>query len=297
MIRKPDFLCIGAQRSGTSWLENSLKHHHEIWTPPIKELHYFDCTQRGTIGHDKRWQRYWIHLRYRFLKTGADIIHLRYHPKNTFWDIKYFLSPKRGLDGWYFSLFSDAKDNQICGEITPAYAILPEVTIKHIADLFPDLKIIFIMRNPIERTWSAIALHYQLRKEKLDQISLDQLYKDIGMPHISGRSDFRTTITKWEKYFPKEQIFYGYFDEIKENPQGLLKHICNFLEVNNDKSIVENIISKPINSMPGSKVSMPKEIREELTNLYIDQLKWLAQRFPESKYPQQWLNEALNSNI
>ncbi len=38
----PDFLCIGAQRSGTTWLHHNLRQHPEIWMPPLKELHYFD---------------------------------------------------------------------------------------------------------------------------------------------------------------------------------------------------------------------------------------------------------------
>ena len=38
----PDFLCIGAQRSGTTWLYQNLRRHPEIWMPPAKEIHYFD---------------------------------------------------------------------------------------------------------------------------------------------------------------------------------------------------------------------------------------------------------------
>ena len=38
----PDFLCIGAQKSGTSWLDANLRFHPELWLPPAKELHYFD---------------------------------------------------------------------------------------------------------------------------------------------------------------------------------------------------------------------------------------------------------------
>jgi hypothetical protein len=38
----PDFLCIGAQKAGTSWLYQNLQEHPGIWLPPIKEIHYFD---------------------------------------------------------------------------------------------------------------------------------------------------------------------------------------------------------------------------------------------------------------
>ena len=37
----PQFLCIGAQRSGTTWLYRNLSKHPAVWMPPHKELHYF----------------------------------------------------------------------------------------------------------------------------------------------------------------------------------------------------------------------------------------------------------------
>jgi len=38
----PDFLGIGAQKSGTTWLYQNLAAHPQIWMPPVKELHYLD---------------------------------------------------------------------------------------------------------------------------------------------------------------------------------------------------------------------------------------------------------------
>jgi hypothetical protein len=38
----PDFLCIGAQKSGTSWLQRNMETHPQVWLPPIKEVHYLD---------------------------------------------------------------------------------------------------------------------------------------------------------------------------------------------------------------------------------------------------------------
>ena len=38
----PDFLCIGAQKAGTSWLNNVLLEHPQVFMPPVNELHFFD---------------------------------------------------------------------------------------------------------------------------------------------------------------------------------------------------------------------------------------------------------------
>jgi hypothetical protein len=38
----PDFICVGAQKSGTTWLYAQLRQHPDICMPTHKELHYFD---------------------------------------------------------------------------------------------------------------------------------------------------------------------------------------------------------------------------------------------------------------
>jgi hypothetical protein len=43
----PDFLCIGAHKAGTTWPYQQLNSHPDFWTPPVKELHYFD--QMGRV--------------------------------------------------------------------------------------------------------------------------------------------------------------------------------------------------------------------------------------------------------
>src|SRR5438094_376898 len=38
---RPDFLCVGAHKGGTTWLYQQLDSHPDFWMPPVKELHYF----------------------------------------------------------------------------------------------------------------------------------------------------------------------------------------------------------------------------------------------------------------
>src|ERR1700749_4313420 len=49
--RFPDFLCIGAQKAGTTWLDSNLRRHPDVWLPPLKELHYFNSVHIN--GHLK----------------------------------------------------------------------------------------------------------------------------------------------------------------------------------------------------------------------------------------------------
>jgi len=50
----PDFLCVGAQKAGTSWLYRQLEPHPDFWMPPVKELHYLDQLNRMKRFHPPR---------------------------------------------------------------------------------------------------------------------------------------------------------------------------------------------------------------------------------------------------
>src|SRR6478752_7618100 len=43
---RPDFLCVGVHKGGTTWLYQQLDYHPDFWMPPLKELHYFDQLSR-----------------------------------------------------------------------------------------------------------------------------------------------------------------------------------------------------------------------------------------------------------
>src|SRR5688572_26171231 len=54
-MRDPNFLVIGAQKSGTTWLAEMLRQHPDVYTSPKKELHYFDLKANYALGID--WYR------------------------------------------------------------------------------------------------------------------------------------------------------------------------------------------------------------------------------------------------
>src|SRR5215217_5638753 len=124
----PDFIGIGAQKAGTTWLHRNLQAHPQIWMPKEKELHYFDekIKQRGgfwsrLLGSrpaDKRWRRQ-LGARFKWFKVSRQDIA---------WDLRYFF--KRPSDEWYASLFEQGK-GRVTGEATPDYSILESDTIAH----------------------------------------------------------------------------------------------------------------------------------------------------------------------
>ena len=49
---RPDFIGVGTERAGTSWLFSMIAHHPGSWVPPLKELHFLDSIDTQT--HEER---------------------------------------------------------------------------------------------------------------------------------------------------------------------------------------------------------------------------------------------------
>jgi len=56
--RKPDFLIIGAQKAGTSWLWDMLNQHPGTALPKIKEIHYFGSSELYARGPDWYYEHF-----------------------------------------------------------------------------------------------------------------------------------------------------------------------------------------------------------------------------------------------
>src|SRR5215813_12739338 len=138
---RPDFLCVGAQKAGTSWLYRQLEPHPDFWMPPVKELHYLDSLNRtkrrlSPRSNDERDAC--------FLESINDLS-MRSHID---------------LDS-YGQLFCH-KGPLLSGDISPAYSTLTDEIIERVVDHFPNLKVVFLARDPVERAWSQLSMGTRL---------------------------------------------------------------------------------------------------------------------------------------
>ena len=156
----PQFLCIGAQKAGTTWLDKQLRDHKDIWLPPMKEVHFFDYVDRPEFRKWITWHLR-ITLRRELLKEVSTVDKLQ---KAIDWQkLEYFSSvmthPKRFEDEWYKYIFSGAPLGSVTGEITPEYSTISDKGIDHILKLCPDIKVIYIIRDPVKRAASQLKMN------------------------------------------------------------------------------------------------------------------------------------------
>jgi hypothetical protein len=276
----PDFIGIGAQKAGTTWLHRNLQAHPEIWMPQEKELHYFDEKNKqqgwvfsrllGKRPADKRWRR---QLGSRFKRVSKERSR-----HNVAWDLRYFFG--KPDDEWYASLFEQGR---VTGEATPDYAILDEDTIAHVHGLMPDARIIFMMRNPIERPWSAMDMRLRIRGQEVHEVKDRKFYRRFDNRGSRSRTDYLRTLENWGAFYPQEQIFVGFLEDVRFFPRELLRSVYSFLGV--DPAFEPPLTEKKIHS--GSRDTIPTRFAVYLARAYHEELRALHERF--GGYASFWL--------
>src|SRR5207244_2431409 len=141
-------------KGGTGWLYEQLRSHPEFWMPPLKELHYFDRMWRSQRVATPR-----------FLFSGRTEGRISVARKNArdkrdtrFLDAMENLYARSDIDLESYADLFVSKGSLLSGDITPGYSLLQDEIIERIVRFFPNLKIMFFARDPVERAWSHLSM-------------------------------------------------------------------------------------------------------------------------------------------
>ena len=190
----PTFLGIGAQKSGTTWLHEMLRQHPSLWLPrERKELMFFD-------------------------------------EKRNF---------EKGL-GEYASYFNGVNNQTEIGEITPGYLWVSDykkdtykfdnfrllTPIRAQQTLGDNVKLLVLLRNPVERAISAF-FHHRF-KGRFKGKTFRDCWSQGGIVHMGFYSRH---LDVWHQAFPKDNFHIRTYDEMTNNQQTYLDSVCDFLEI------------------------------------------------------------------
>jgi hypothetical protein len=222
--RYPDFLCIGAQKAGTTWLDSNLRRHPKLWLPPMKELQFFSHLH---IPAARRWTGRQRHER----GTQALRRYMDKTPREE-WDYRHIariadLVAGPITDDWYGRMFALAGPGQVCGEVTPDYCTLPDEGIEHVLRLSPDVRIILSLRDPIERSWSHIRMTAKARG-LADAQDFERFARQADQLQ---RGNYPAIIARWRKFIPEDRFLVLFMDDIVRDPIAVLTRVCAFLGV------------------------------------------------------------------
>jgi len=279
MKSKIDFIGIGAQRSGTSWLYDQFEKSDQIEVFPLKEIHYFD---RSTAYDSPNFlsKELLIHRLIDLKWVIKSLMLLRKKKKYFSWYWNFLFSNYN--DAWYLSLFENI--DKCKGEITPSYSILEEKDIIKMKKLLGSrTKLILIIRNPIDRAWSSYK--YWHRGKYVKDLDIDHAKRFFLSNHQKLRSDYIRTLQNYKKHF--DSVCVCFFDAILDNPHELLKDIFTYLKLNKEE--VDKMPSVGARVNRSKKKDMPDEIYMFLKELYNTELYKIADFF--GSYSSNWIEE------
>lgn len=277
----PDFLCIGAQKAGTTWLHENLSQHDGIWLPPVKELHILDHTPPSL---SKRLFGKASHLRLA-RQNLRDVISGGAREQSI--GLAFSLAFGARDTDWYDRLFARGT-GKVKGEICPGYARIPVDGVKKIHNRYPHAKVIYLLRDPIARAWSSMAMHYRKDgRSSVREHDEQEIISKLNTAKSRGHWTYEQNIQSWTAHFPLSQIYFGFFDRIAENPDDYLRDILNFLGALG--GFAPRDPSSRVNSGKGE--TMSQNMRYKLSQLLLPECEAMHRRFANS-YTELWLTEA-----
>lgn len=241
-------------------------------------------------------------------KTGTSWLFSRlwHHPQVALpreKETRFFSTFYRWCDlHWYLSRFGD-KPAIHRGEATPAYALLPPSTIEAIHALVPDLKLIFLLRDPVDRAWSHARhnwrhgeANFASRRPPLEQISDADWRENFYHPWPSISGDYLGQLRRWRAFFPRKQIYVCCFEQMVAQPLKLLNEVFEFLGLDSAEASQRALEDRVNEGLPvASSDSILRTLRHVYSGRTRQLVNYLRDEFGVS-VPDAWRNTLANDS-
>lgn len=241
----PDFMIVGAGKSGTTSLYRYLAEHEDIFMPHMKETWFFHL-----IDNENK-------------------------------EILNFLPnvPTNLLS--YLGLFADAQDGQKCGDVTPSYLYYHDLAIPNIKEYHPapeELRIIVILREPISKIisqYNFVHLH-GLDPEKLNFADSIKFEKERRLKNQTLADLFYVHTTLYynslKAYFDNfNHVKILLYDDLVDKPLELIRDLYEFIGV--DSSHTPDSLGRKFNN------SVRKEVPKNMFSKLILENRGAAFKF------------------
>jgi len=271
-LRLPDFLCIGSQRSGTTWLYKALSQLPGVWMPLHKEIGFFH--RHGPAAF--RQARVEQFLRQVIQSTQKRQVSL---PELRWWADLALATDEELTIEWYGRLFAPAGDRR-CGDITPDYCRLTSPGIERIREHLGTVPIVLLLRDPLDRAMSQLAFH--LATGMLPRnVSRTEMLDFLTSPERSPVqfNSYTTILRRWEAVFGAGAVHVGFYDHFLTDAHGYLAQICAHVGVDLPAGAGTAMARERVNPAPREPVG--PEIRAAAAQAYLPELEPLVERFPD----------------
>lgn len=145
----------------------------------------------------------------------------------------------------YQALFADANPNSLVGESCAGYLYDADAA-RRIHQRLPEARLIAVLRDPVERAYSSFLQQlrdgYETTSDFATALELEPQRRDLNWRpiwHYDKRGRYYEQIETYLNIFDDAQLQIHLYDDLQQDPGGMLKKIYSFLEV--DTSFVADI--------------------------------------------------------
>ncbi|MCB0515688.1 MAG: sulfotransferase [Chitinophagales bacterium] len=198
----PNFIIVGAAKAGTTSLYAYLKQHPQVFMSAIKEPRYFAVKNKHLDWHDATVQKVWRNT----VSNFAD----------------------------YQALFAEAEGFAAVGEASPIYLWEPDAA-QNIVEAIPEVKIIAILRNPVDRAFSHFGHFHAVSIDTSPDFEA-ALAKDEQAQNFQyvALGNYYPQLLRYYQTFAAQQIKVFLFEDLVKNPQQLLTELYQFIGVSTE---------------------------------------------------------------
>ena len=251
----PNFLIIGAAKSGTTALYQYLQQHPQIYFSPIKEPKFFAYDgappdYRGPAGDETRQRDFVTEL------------------------------------AAYEALFAGVTGQTAIGEASTLYLYHPRAP-ERIRHHIPGAKLIAVLRHPVDRAYSDFLSHTVVAGDGREPLADfgEALQAEAGrirdnwwpLWHYQQRGFYHGQLARYYERFPRSQIKVYLYEDLESDAAGLCRDVFRFLgvddEVRPDTSLKHNVSGLPRNQRLHDLLTKPHPLKKILKPLLPDQLR------------------------
>ncbi|ARU01118.1 sulfotransferase [Yoonia vestfoldensis] len=281
--------CVGATKAGTSWFYRLLHDHPDCALPAVKEAHYWDTFAAA----DRAKQLAAFDLRLQELRAArAEAV-----AADRGWQIRNLDRRIADMTGLIAVLAGDRRDDvayldwltqgrgtaRLYADMTPNYATLPDAQLERMVTASPLTKVIYLIRDPLDRLWSHIRMQahrqrqsHEIYEKKANNILFRMLNRGQET-HILARGDYAGVIEKLRRVVPADRLMVA-FAETLLTPEGLAR-VCAFLGI-----APVDVPAQAVHD--GRPVLMLEKLRPRAQKLVFEQYDWVARNV--GPLPQNW---------
>lgn len=213
-LKKTFVLCLGTQKAGTSWLFDFIKDIDTVNMGFRKEYHVFDRLQFNEFMQED----------IRALAQAS----VNTNISNNFdlWKRLSMIANQQEYYDYFESLLS-IKGAALTGDFTPEYSLLNKEVLAEIKNSFRErgisVKVIFLMRDPVERIWSASRMTKRVLGR---EVGLLDEYKSKFVEMLTR---YEIIVPKIRSVFPEEDIYFNFYENLFN--EKIIDELLEFLSL------------------------------------------------------------------